>query len=821
MLKRILDALQPKPTANALVLGFYNRDNLGDELYKLAVPHLLRNAATAFTFSFQCTDDIEAIPEGTDLVICGGGDIINAYFMTKVKALIANFTGPVIALSVGIPYDDDLQYLHLFDHVYARSTRDFQRAVATIGADNVTQMRDAVFGIRALLEPLKTTRLANRLALALKPKQKAKQLDIGISIAAPYFSKFPHLLSDIKDLCKLLLRSRNTRVHFFAFNTHVFNHEECDTYIIEELLRGLEGNNVVVHTNPTKLVTAFQTMDVHLCMRYHSAILALMFGIPFVTLHSTPKIDSLLQDFEYPEHLRVTPAIAQPDMSNYLLAKLGAALNRSALAVDVASTTLPVPQFPRYKAITYRAVKHTLQEAITNVVKMLDAYTHQATTHDHLHSVGAFPTHGRLPMETARIICYAITGDPAHDCSWGLTENMQKNDFVLYDAIKYIHEQHDARASEPAVALPRLPPAVQRRCLLNVDPYSDKLLHSKVHRSGWAYVVGHLMNLDATLLMRNATIVLDTYVDRTFHWAHDVVQTIAAVPYKTPWVGIVHHTFDTTHSEYNCATLFSSPTFLASLDTCRGLVALSDYLARQLRAALAETAPHVAVHTIYHPTEFPTKMFSWEAYAVNPQKKLVHIGAWLRRPYSIYTLDLPPRYGITKAALKGKNMDAYFPPQTYTPEQLLPTPTTSTSPSYTCDQASRGTTTNKFIEGVYDTLKRHLDSVETIGPLSNDAYDELLSQNIVFLDLVDCSAVNTAIECIVRNTPLIVNRHPALEELLGASYPGFYDALADVVFLLDPNNIQAIYCSLQRLDKSRFDISTFLNSLQDFVLRRA
>ena len=52
-----------------------------------------------------------------------------------------------------------------------------------------------------------------------------------------------------------------------------------------------------------------------------------------------------------------------------------------------------------------------------------------------------------------------------------------------------------------------------------------------------------------------------------------------------------------------------------------------------------------------------------------------------------------------------------------------------------------------------------------ITRLSDDDYDALLTRNIVFLKLVDCSAVNTVIECIERNTVIIVNRHPALEEV--------------------------------------------------------
>ncbi len=64
--------------------------------------------------------------------------------------------------------------------------------------------------------------------------------------------------------------------------------------------------------------------------------------------------------------------------------------------------------------------------------------------------------------------------------------------------------------------------------------------------------------------------------------------------------------------------------------------------------------------------------------------------------------------------------------------------------------------------------------------MSNDDYDKLLTQNIVFLNLREASACNTLIECVVRNTPIIINRIDAVEEVLGSKYPLFYDTLEEL-----------------------------------------
>ena len=126
---------------------------------------------------------------------------------------------------------------------------------------------------------------------------------------------------------------------------------------------------------------------------------------------------------------------------------------------------------------------------------------------------------------------------------------------------------------------------------------------------------------------------------------------------------------------------------------------------------------------------------------------------------------------------------------------------------------------NKFCVGMHEALARRQAEVEVIERLSNDEYDALLSQNVVFLNLVDCSAVNTVLECLVRATPLVVNRHPALEEVLGASYPGFYGDLHEAARMLEsPERVSAMHTHLARADKSRFSLDAFVRGVQDVLM---
>jgi hypothetical protein len=115
-----------------------------------------------------------------------------------------------------------------------------------------------------------------------------------------------------------------------------------------------------------------------------------------------------------------------------------------------------------------------------------------------------------------------------------------------------------------------------------------------------------------------------------------------------------------------------------------------------------------------------------------------------------------------------------------------------------------------------------LNSMFEYPNIDNLSYDLLLSQNIVFLELVDCSTSNTIIECIVRNTPILINRHPAVVELLGERYPFYYNNLEEASSKSNNDNIVLnTHNYLRGLDKSKFELSSFINSIKNSKIYRA
>jgi hypothetical protein len=136
------------------------------------------------------------------------------------------------------------------------------------------------------------------------------------------------------------------------------------------------------------------------------------------------------------------------------------------------------------------------------------------------------------------------------------------------------------------------------------------------------------------------------------------------------------------------------------------------------------------------------------------------------------------------------------------------------------------TKTNHWISVMNQEITKILKSVNIIEHVSNSKYDNLLSENIVFIYLVDASAVNTLNECIVRNTPILVNRHPAVVELLGEKYPLYFDIHYRSFFDMNqsirkifqkPKIILKAHQYLVRLDKNPYRIQTFIDHLEKII----
>jgi hypothetical protein len=266
------------------------------------------------------------------------------------------------------------------------------------------------------------------------------------------------------------------------------------------------------------------------------------------------------------------------------------------------------------------------------------------------------------------------------------------------------------------------------------------------HRSGWSFAI------EALAPLHNVKGVLfDGFLENNFAWHLEEHRRDGKhIPYREPWVGFFHNPQNMPpwfFYEFSLQNIIAGKEFQESLENCVGLFSLSEYQAEYLREATGKK-----VSVLIHPTEIPEGLFNYEEFLNNPEKKIVNIGYWLRKLNSIFSLPIESGNTFEKIRL---------------------IPYSASRPMEIIDELVEK---EKRIYNI-EIPDKYSKNTITKSSLPNQEYDDLLSKNIIFLDLYDSSANNAVIECIARATPLLVNPLPAVIEYLGKDYPFYYESL--------------------------------------------
>ena len=260
------------------------------------------------------------------------------------------------------------------------------------------------------------------------------------------------------------------------------------------------------------------------------------------------------------------------------------------------------------------------------------------------------------------------------------------------------------------------------------------------HRYGWKFVLNLLRSYETS-----DGIILDPFIDSTFGFEQKKFISQNLIPYNENWVGFWHHPINIPpwlNSEGIApSSILENVYFKKSLKNCKGIFTFSDYLSSYLQNNLND----VPVISLFHPTGFEVPKFNYRKFIRS--KKVIHVGSWLRRMTSFY---------------KFKSDD-------YRKFLLL---------------GNAGLINLKAELSYYNFNIEPFNDVQYITFVDDEIYDEFLSESIVFLDLYDSSVNNTIIECIVRYTPILVNKTPSTLEYLGENYPLYYTDLSQVATIL-------------------------------------
>jgi hypothetical protein len=768
----------------ALVLGYYNKQNLGDEQYRLSIPIFLTKSGFAGDVTFANPYNITEIPASTKLVVCGGGDIINDWFLTKITNLISKFEGPVIALSVGITYASTItaKYLDKYDHILLRHYAHVAEVGRQIGHANVTSIPDLGFSL---------------------PRQPARVFPgrprIGVFLANGCE------VAGVGDVLREYA-ARGYDVVLYAMNISELAHEG-DTF--SNAVLGLREAPVIHSVQ--ELLTHIGGLHMAVCLRYHAHIFSIIQGIPFVSLAMTPKVEYLMADYGFRANV-ARSAAELPAAIDYVLA------NRAAMCEKIEATRAYAVD------VLYRfhipLTKRTAAAVAAECTAMLAA--------------------GTEPEQVVQHALLHTTGTTVNKYTSGFLENVAANTHSMHDMVAWVREDH----TRDALATGGL------RFFQTARSFGG------VHRSGWEAATRALKAVE-----NPKGILCDLYVDATFHWNQTELLAQGVLPYKQLWVGFIHHTQLEDYTPYNAASLFRNHIFLKSLIFCKTLFCLSTYLARYIRAELVRVGAKVRVEVVKHPTETipTTRGFNIRAWLDTPL--ITQVGGWLRDPYAIYEVKLP--WG-RKQALEGAQMKSYVHPEVYhicnvlncsrnsgtgipdepegcgmagsccRPPVHIARTTVMTkymtryiarqgAPSFAvvrvgppcCDSAVEWPANWAARIAIIETkLRINYESVTRISTLSNQDYDALLSRSVVFLNLLDCSAANTIVECMMRNTPVIVNSLPAVQEYLGPLYPGYYASLDSAWRLITPSKVLEMYMNLKKQDKHVIMLDQFVKRVE-------
>lgn len=589
-----------------------------------------------------------------------------------------------------------------------------------------------------------------------------------------------------------------------------------------------------IKPDPNQLLTVFQSFYATICSRFHAHVFSLISQVPLISVSTTRKVSNLLTEYsltqyavpvgvnamDFPTTVDCDDMLAKWTLleQNYLTYKTSIGVTNK-LYIDKMSDfqkTLTNLMFHKFKRISSQTIQDAAEIIATRMQYRFKLSP--KTTTDIISKPGAigelFALAPQNKTELSQIVSYSLTNSIDSIYNYGLMEQIFTPTYTLYESCKWILS-NQGLADRTSFLDNSVPRALRK---INTQIINFNLLKG-YHRSGWNFVVAGIDSLD-----NPDGVLFDCYLDKTFGWDNKFLVGIGAVPYTLPWVGVLHHTPDTNYSNNNLVMLFKNPSFLASLPQCKGLIVFSAYIRNWVIAQLATKASDVPVQMLFHPTESVNSKFDYTRFLANPNKKVLQIGGWLRNSYAIYALPTPKKF--EKCALKWKGMDNYF----ITPEQLCKIEKclfcvgngdenccgTVVSGQYiNCSGLLTHTqSTNKYVVGLMQLIQQNQKSVSILDMIPNAEYDQLLTENVVFINLYDASAVNTIVECIVRNTPICVNRLPAVEEYLGVGYPMYYTTFEEAAEKIScVKTIKDTTTYLNQMDKSKFTIGTFLNDL--------
>ena len=310
--------------SHVYILGFYNRNNLGDDTMAYVFQKFFDKYFQNVVLHILNTDDTHEIPQdpSPSAVIVGGGDLINDYFLEKIKHLIEPLTCPIYAVGVGFPYPSKIQSgeCDIFDFIIGRNEEDLSALQKKYSSSYVRYFPDLTFLLPSLqlVPELRSDPTKIAIKYGLNPDKK----NIAIFLARPiYHSGNPQGYQNIINTLTIFLSKLTQsqlqcghtqkspyQVLLFSMNTHQVNDQECDIYLNKDLKnQPLLQENSLIRVVDRKIdyediPDLFSQFYMTIATRYHAHIFSILGGTPILSLYATRKVESILKSAKIEEY---------------------------------------------------------------------------------------------------------------------------------------------------------------------------------------------------------------------------------------------------------------------------------------------------------------------------------------------------------------------------------------------------------------------------------------------------------------------------------------------------------------------------------------
>jgi len=304
------------------IIGYYEHCNFGDDQYKKSFSKLLSNYIHSdYTIDFYDCDKVHEYSfKDSDIIIIGGGDILNPYFLNKINKRFKTSGNLIIAFSVGLPYTKTLivgDLLNIIDYIFLRTMQDLDIFKKYFDKDRIFYIPDLSYVLSEYYNAKEETFTSTDVFIEedeknqnklLKKLQKEKKLS---KIMCLFLSRHIHnknyeieYNTIITNLCKFIewAIDENYHIMLLPFNTNKDNSYENDMIINQDIIKNTSPTNLEHITNidvtlsEIELQNIMKYVDVSMCMRFHSVLFSIYNNVPFIPIYTTRKIHNLLLD---------------------------------------------------------------------------------------------------------------------------------------------------------------------------------------------------------------------------------------------------------------------------------------------------------------------------------------------------------------------------------------------------------------------------------------------------------------------------------------------------------------------------------------------